>query len=119
MRKMTGRIWAGALALALLVGVQATSAFAQPKLQKTIQGGHKGAITSLAFSPDNSTLASASEDKTIWLWDVAKGQEVGDEPLKGHKDFVNCVVFTPDGKRLFSASNDSTIKQWDVPNQRF
>jgi hypothetical protein len=34
--------------------------------------GHRGAVRSLAFSPDGSTLASGSVDTTILLWDVRK-----------------------------------------------
>jgi WD40 repeat protein len=32
--------------------------------------GHRGAITALAFSPDNKTLASGSADTTVLVWDL-------------------------------------------------
>jgi WD40 repeat protein len=38
--------------------------------------GHTGAITGLAFKPDDSSLASASEDGTVRIWDVKTGKNV-------------------------------------------
>jgi WD40 repeat protein len=67
----------------------------------------------VAFSPNGTTLASASDDQTIILWDVATGQPFG-EPLQDHTWHVNSVAFSPDGTTLASASDDQAIILWEV-----
>lgn len=73
---------------------------------------HLASIYSVAFSPDGKRLASASEDKTVKVWDAESGQEVF--TLKDHTDQVTSVAFSPDGKRLATGSWDKTAKVWDA-----
>jgi tetratricopeptide (TPR) repeat protein len=65
----------------------------------------------VAFSSDGKTLASASWDKTIKIWDSSTGKVI--RTLSGHSSSVNGVAFSSDGKTLASASTDNTIKIWD------
>ncbi len=78
--------------------------------------GHTAPVISVAFSPDGKTLASASGDSTVKLWDVSTRQELA--TLNEHKDSVHSVAFSPDGKTLASASGDSTVKLWDVSTRQ-
>jgi hypothetical protein len=75
--------------------------------------GHHDGVMSVAFSPDGKTLASASGDQRIILWDVTTRQPLG-APLTDHHDVVWSVAFSPDGKTLASASVDPRVILWDV-----
>ena len=73
--------------------------------------------------PTETTLASASNDMTIRLWDAQTGELR--RTFTAHKDAINSVAFSPDGKVLASGSGDlyardasgskdKTIRLWDV-----
>jgi len=69
-------------------------------------------IFSLAYSPDDKTLAFGTESNTVSIWDVAAGKERF--VLNGHSDQVRSVAYSPDGKLLATASLDKTIRLWDA-----
>ncbi|MHB8644548.1 MAG: WD40 repeat domain-containing serine/threonine protein kinase [Thermomicrobiales bacterium] len=74
--------------------------------------GHTSWVLSIAFSPGGETLASASVDQTVRLWDVRDG--VAHAVLGGHADWVSGVLFSPDGETLHTASHDDSIRLWRV-----
>jgi WD40 repeat protein len=73
---------------------------------------HTGGITSIAFSPDGKTLATASLDYSVRLWDLEKRQRIA--TLQGNLNEVWCVAFSPDGASVVSGARDGGVKLWPV-----
>ena len=69
-------------------------------------------IKALAFSPNGTTLASATTDQ-IWLWNIATKQII--RILEGHTWNVSALAFSPDRKTIASAGRDWTLRLWDAP----
>ncbi len=82
----------------------------EPAPARTFEG-HTAPIVSLAVSPDGTTLASASWDRTIRLWPLGGGAP---RVLEGHSQNVNGVAFAGDGNSLVSAGYDATVRIWPL-----
>jgi WD40 repeat protein/tRNA A-37 threonylcarbamoyl transferase component Bud32 len=78
--------------------------------------GHDAAVVSVAFSPNSTRLASASDDRTVRVWDCVTGTTVA--VLRGHAGRVFQVSYSPDGKHLTSYSEDGTVYVWDMTNHQ-
>jgi WD40 repeat protein/serine/threonine protein kinase len=71
-----------------------------------------GGIRSLAFSPDDLTLAAAGQDGTIRFWDVSTRKMRN--AIHAHQGRISCLSYSPDGSTLVSASQDGTARVWDL-----
>jgi WD40 repeat protein len=89
--------------------------------------GHSATVNCLAFSPDSQRLASGSEDLTLRIWNLQKGQQMRTleevkvwdthtrketRSLKARAEgtgILRGVAFSPDGKRLASVSSGGPI----------
>lgn len=79
--------------------------------------GSEDQVWAVAFSPDNTLLATTSATGTVQLWDTVTRRSAASS-LTGHHGDVNGVVFAPDGSLLATGSQDGTVRLWATPAAR-
>jgi len=65
-------------------------------------------VRALVALPDNQHALSASDDKTVKLFNVDDGAVV--RIFTHHTDFVYSLALLPDGLRFVSGSHDKTAR---------
>jgi WD40 repeat protein len=63
-------------------------------------------VWGVAFSPDGTLLAPASDDQTARLWETRETYSIS-QPLTGHTGPVGGVAFSPDGTLLATTQHRS------------
>ncbi len=83
-----------------------------PFLVGDTKSRHQYKVWSVSFNHDGSKLVSASEDKTVRVWDSVKGNLIYEN--LGHHNIVTAVAFNNDGTHIFSGSWDNTVRVWEA-----
>jgi WD40 repeat protein len=68
-------------------------------------------VNGCAVSADGSIIASASQDRTVRVWDGRSGRLL--HILEGHTNWVMGCAVSGDGSLIASASVDQTVRVWD------
>lgn len=88
----------------------------KPRAKLTLEG-HEEWVRGVAVIPGTHFLVTASDDKTLRLWDLVKGQQVG-KPLLGHDSAVWTVAASPNGRWIVSGAMDGSILVWEVATKK-
>ncbi|MFZ6731211.1 toll/interleukin-1 receptor domain-containing protein [Undibacterium sp. Ji42W] len=74
---------------------------------------HDAGITSMAFSQDNRSLLTTSDDRTAMMWNVQQGNRLN--ALHGHTFYVRSA-FLSGNQQAITASWDKTVRVWQLGN---
>ncbi|MEQ6168163.1 caspase family protein [Ekhidna sp. MALMAid0563] len=77
-----------------------------------IRQGHTAGINMVQYSPTGKYVYSASNDKSIKMWDVQTGIDVN--TFNAHEAPVNSIHLSDDGKLLVSADQAGSVILWDA-----
>ncbi|KOR33027.1 hypothetical protein TI05_03575 [Achromatium sp. WMS3] len=91
------------LSLMLLLAAYTHASSASPPILQLNPGGHKAIIRDIAFTPDGNYLVSASDDKTIRVWDLdhpGQARILRGQIGAGHEGKIFAMALAPDGRTL-------------------
>ncbi|MFK7800070.1 MAG: AAA family ATPase [Anaerolineae bacterium] len=75
--------------------------------------GQVSYTTDIEFSADSNLMATVSDDKTVFVWNLI---DLGEEPLRlqGHTNHATSAVFLPTGNQLISSGQDNPLLLWHL-----
>ncbi|MFY0570488.1 WD40 repeat domain-containing serine/threonine protein kinase [Archangium lansingense] len=74
--------------------------------------GHTQHVNDISFTADGRYLVSASDDRTLRVWEPETGRE--HLFLRGHSDEVWRVRMLPNGQGFISSDKDGVLRQWSL-----
>lgn len=83
---------------------------------KRVVSGHAGWVRAVAVEPGNEWFATGAADRTIKIWDLARGSLK--LTLTGHINTVRGLAVSHRSPYLFSCGEDKSVKCWDLETNK-
>lgn len=77
--------------------------------------GHRANISDIVLSNDEKRIASASQDRSIRVWDAQSGSCIA--IYNGHDEIIESIAFSADGRFLLSLDPKGNSKVWDTNSE--
>jgi len=77
---------------------------------------HSNRVEDVAFARDGKRIASASEDRSVIIWNAATGRK--ETTLVSHTTRVSGLAFAPAGDWLASVDRDGRAIVWDLAQRQ-
>ena len=97
-------------------------------IRKVKLAGHTKRITAIVYSPDGTTIATASRDSTVRLWDADTGKHKttlkhrrgvnATLPWNRDANAVNATAYSPDGNTIATGTQNGNVRLWDARTGR-
>ena len=84
--------------------------------ERKLPSEHVDRILDVAFSPDNTLLATTGADGRILIWDLTSGNVAVRGSVSGsesNKSVGNSIQFSPDGKAVVVAAEDDLVRIYE------
>jgi WD40 repeat protein len=80
------------------------------------QTGHTDYLEAAAFTPDGRLFCTASDDRSVGVWDGQSGRLV--RLLRGHTEAVIGLAMAPEGSRVVSLGRYGELRVWELESGR-
>jgi biotin carboxyl carrier protein len=86
--------------------------------ERSLEGGHRQPVRAVAVSKDprRPLIVSASDDKTVGVWDRQTGQQVASWRHVAPVRAVACTSKTAEANLCLSGADDGVARIWDLSN---
>jgi WD40 repeat protein len=78
--------------------------------------GHSNAVRSLSWWSDSMRIISASNDKTVQIWDAMTANQL--QLYRDASDAVQAVAGSPNGANIATIGSDALVRVWDFATNR-